>query len=132
MGAKKATKTVLTVDDDSSVRMLIRAALKNLKSVRVIEAEDGLAGLQAIEEHHPDLVILDVVMPRLDGINTLQKLRSDPGYADIPVILLTGVKDKAKLLPLLQNQSTEFLPKPFIIELLRQKVSSLLYPESHT
>ena len=124
----KSSKTVLTVDDDSSIRLLIRSALSSLKAVKVIEAEDGLAGLEAFKEHHPDLVILDVMMPRMDGIDTLKHLRAAPDSADTPVIMLTGVKDQSKLMPLLENKSTEYLPKPFIIEILRQKVHGLLFP----
>lgn len=124
----KTSKTVLTVDDDSSIRLLIRSALRSLKTVKVIEAVDGLAGLEAIQKHQPDLVILDVMMPNLDGIDALKRLRSDPVTAGTPVIMLTGVKDKSKLLPLLEHNSTDYLAKPFIIEILRQKVASMLFP----
>lgn len=126
--AMKTSKTVLTVDDDSSVRQLIRMALRSLKHVKVIEAENGLEGLNAVQKHQPDLVILDVMMPKLDGIGTLEKIRSNPDMAGTPVILLTGVKDSTKLIHVLENGSTDYLPKPFIIEILRQKVTSILYP----
>ncbi|MFQ5630860.1 MAG: PleD family two-component system response regulator [bacterium] len=127
----KTSKTVLTVDDDSSIRLLIRSALQSLKTVKVIEAEDGLAGLEAVQKHQPDLVILDVMMPNLDGIGALKELRSNPVTACMPVIMLTGVKDKSKLLPLLEQNSTDYLPKPFIIEMLRQKVASMLFPSAN-
>lgn len=125
----KSTKTILTVDDDSSVRYLIRSALASLRRVKIVEAGDGVAGLEAIDKHKPDLIILDVVMPRLDGIDTLKTIRSDPVQLKTPVILLTGVKDKKKLMPLLQNNFTDYLPKPFLLEILREKVRGYLYPE---
>ncbi len=119
-------KKVVTVDDDSSIRMLIKSALRGLKAVEVFEAGDGLEGLQTIRREQPDLVLLDVVMPHQDGIETYYQLRQDPAYSSTPIIMLTAVKDNEKLLPLLQHDHTEFLAKPFVIEVLREKVRALL------
>ena len=124
-------KTVLTIDDDPSIRLLIRSALEQEQTIQVIEAGDGVAGLEAVKKHHPDLVLLDVVMPRQDGIHTLQALRSDPEIAFTPVILLTAVKEKDKLMPLLSQRNTDFMPKPFLLDILRSKVKNVLFPDSN-
>ncbi len=124
-------KTVLTVDDDPAIRQLIRVALEKEENIQVIEASDGISGLEAIRQYRPDLVLLDVVMPRQDGLHMLQTLRSDPDLSFIPVILLTGFKDREKLQPLLKQENTDFMAKPFILELLRQKVKDKLFPNSH-
>ncbi len=122
-------KTVLTIDDDPSIRQLIRSALAREQMIQVIEAGDGVAGLEAVKKHHPDLVLLDVVMPRQDGIRTLKALRSDPEIAFTPVILLTAVKERDKLQPLLRQRYTDFMPKPFLLDLLRSKVKNMLFPD---
>lgn len=127
---QKSKKTVVTVDDEPSIRLLIRAALQEDANISVIEASDGQAGLDVIRKHHPDLVILDVVMPRLDGVDTLLALRADPAIAETPVIMLTAVKEHAKLQLLLDQRSTDFLAKPFLLELLRSKVKDILYPQA--
>ena len=123
-------KTVLTVDDDSSVRILIRAALASNKSISVIEASDGVAGLEAVRAHRPDLVILDVMMPKQNGIDTLSKLRSDPDISTTPVIMLSGVKDQSKIDVINARQDIDFSPTPFVVENLRSKVNALLFPDA--
>ena len=124
------SKTVLTIDDDPAIRQLIRVALEKEENIQVIEASDGISGLEAIRQYRPDLVLLDVVMPRQDGLHMLQTLRSDPDLSFTPVILLTGFKDREKLLPLLKQENTDFMAKPFLLELLRQKVRDKLFPDS--
>lgn len=128
--AAKALKKVLTVDDDSSIRLLIRSALSGNKAISVLEAVDGVDGLEAVRKYHPDLVILDVAMPRKTGIEVLTVLRSDPSISGIPVILLTGIKDNSQLLPLLEQECTDYIAKPFVIEKLRKKVNDYLFPKS--
>ena len=120
------SKTVLTVDDDPAIRLLIRSALREFQEVNVLEAPDGQAGLEQIQKHKPDVVVLDVVMPRLNGIDTLNSIRRNPITSHLPVILLTGFKDREKLTPLLEQAETDFLPKPFLVEMLREKVKSRL------
>lgn len=122
-------KVVLTVDDDASIRMLIKSALRAERSVDVVEACDGLAGLEAARTCQPDLVILDVVMPRQNGIETLMKLRADPTFLNTPVIMLTAVKDNKKLNSLLAQSKTDFMAKPFMVEMLRKKVREALFPD---
>jgi DNA-binding response OmpR family regulator len=83
-------KKVLVVDDDQSAVAFVRAALEPEK-YEVVGAGDGLAGLSQAREEPPDLIILDVYMPRKPGFYTLQDLKADPKTKNIPVIMLTGV-----------------------------------------
>jgi CheY-like chemotaxis protein len=80
---------VLVVDDSAVVRELIAVNLE-LEGFVVETAEDGEAALEAVARHRPDVVTLDVVMPRLDGFETAERLRADPATADIPLVLVTG------------------------------------------
>jgi len=83
-------KKVLVVDDDQSALAFVRAALDPDKC-EVIGVSDGLAGLSRAREETPDLIILDVYMPRQPGFYTLRDLKADPKTKHIPVVMLTGV-----------------------------------------
>ncbi len=80
---------VLVVDDSAVVRDLIAVNLE-LEGFEVHTAADGLEGLEQVAAWQPDVVTLDVVMPRLDGFGALERLRADPSTADLPVVLVTG------------------------------------------
>jgi CheY-like chemotaxis protein len=83
-------KRVLVVDDDQTAVAFVRATLEPEK-YQVIGADDGLAGLSQAREEPPDLIILDVYMPRQPGFYTLRDLKTDPKTKNIPVIMLTSV-----------------------------------------
>jgi CheY-like chemotaxis protein len=80
---------VLVVDDSDAIRRLIVVNLE-LEGYDVRTAVDGEQALQVVETWRPDVITLDVVMPRLGGFETLERLRADPGTADIPVVVVTG------------------------------------------
>ena len=79
----------LVVDDSSAVRDLVVVNLE-LEGFEVRSAADGQEGLEAAAAWHPDVMTLDVVMPRLGGFEVLERLRADPSTADIPVVIVTG------------------------------------------
>jgi CheY-like chemotaxis protein len=119
------SKKIITIDDEMPIRSLIRHALHQ-EGYEVIEAKDGSEGLEKIRHELPDLVVLDFVMPVMNGAETLKAIRSDPQIAHIPVLLLTGVKDATKLEPLLQDARNDFLAKPFLVDMLKERVRKLL------
>ncbi len=86
-------KKVLVVDDDQSAVAFVRGALEAQK-YEVSGAGDGLAGLAQARQEPPDLIILDVYMPRQPGFYTLRDLKADPKTKNIPVIMLTGVSNR--------------------------------------
>jgi two-component system cell cycle response regulator len=115
---------ILTVDDSRAVRMLVKKALADM-AFEIHEAEDGEKGLVAVEEHQPDLILLDVTMPVLDGPGMLERLRGR-GVAT-PVILLTAESGTTVIGPMLkQGGITEYIVKPFKPEQLRAKVIEAL------
>ena len=87
---KTQLKKVLVVDDDQSATAFVRVALEQGK-YEVVGVSDGLAGLLQARQEPPDLIILDVYMPRQPGFYTLRDLKDDPKTKNIPVIMLTGV-----------------------------------------
>jgi len=84
------SKTVLIVDDDLILAHALRDKL-NRDEIDVIQAGDGEEGLQVAFEKHPDLILLDVVMPKVDGISVLKRLRGDDWGKNVPIILLTNL-----------------------------------------
>ena len=87
-----ARTTVLVIDDESAVRETVTRTL-TADGIRVVGAADGEAGLRAARDIHPDLIILDVMMPKMDGWAVLTALKADPEVADIPVVMLTMIND---------------------------------------
>ncbi|MDA3917159.1 MAG: response regulator [Deltaproteobacteria bacterium] len=87
--AKASEKTILIVDDEPDVREFLSACIKDA-GFQVKTAEDGVDGLEKIEKYMPDLVTVDMVMPRRSGINLIRKLKKDKNMASIPVIVITA------------------------------------------
>jgi DNA-binding response OmpR family regulator len=117
---------IVTIDDEPAIRSLIRHALRK-EPYKIFEAGNGEEGMAVIREKLPDLVLLDVVMPEMSGLDTLVAIRQDAELAHIPVLMLTGVKDSEKLTTALENPRTDFLAKPFLLEMLQEKVRSILH-----
>jgi CheY-like chemotaxis protein len=85
---------VLVVDDDPLILEVLRTVL-DLEEFRVTTATDGEAGLRALAEDRPDVVVCDVMMPGLDGLEVCRRIKADPATADLPVVLLTA-RDRAE------------------------------------
>ncbi len=84
------TVSVLVVDDDDSVREITQLSLEVIAGWHVISADGGVSGLEMARQHKPDAVLLDVMMPDMDGLTTFQHLQEDESTRDIPVILVTA------------------------------------------
>ena len=110
---------ILVIDDDPSVRSLVADSLE-IEGYEVFTAEDGFSGLRAIEAHKPDCVLLDVMMPGLDGHQVLQRIRSAEDRPALPVVMLTAYSDDATAWQAWTEGVDYFLAKPFDAdELLR-------------
>ena len=116
---------VLAVDDEQANLTLLSKLLR-YQGYDVVEASDGRAALAAVQEHRPDLVCLDVMMPEVDGIEVCQRLRRQPEHAGLPILLLTALnrpEDKARGL---EAGANDFLAKPFDEIELAARLRSLL------
>lgn len=82
-------KLVLVVDDEDMTRQMIAMFLK-MAEYDSVEAENGVEALEQVAQHHPDAIILDVMMPEMDGITMCKKLRANPATASVPVLMLSG------------------------------------------
>ena len=104
-------ETILVVDDEPDVVLGTRAVLE-AAGYQVLEAGDGLAALEVLESQTPDLVILDVVMPRMDGWETLERIRTDERWQAIPVVMLTVRKGPEDLATGFDLGCTFYYTKP--------------------
>jgi two-component system chemotaxis response regulator CheY len=105
--------TILIVDDDPLIRKLITTTLQDVAGFRLREAGDGEEALAAAVRERPQIVFLDYDMPRLNGIETCRRLRSDPVTADATIIMLTGMSDGPAQDRAVDAGADLFLTKPF-------------------
>ena len=120
-------KLIMCVDDNLDIRDLITIILEE-EGFAVISSPDGESALELIREHKPELILLDVMMPGLSGLEVLRKLRcdSDSAINKIPIILVTAKSQTADLVDARSAGATSYIVKPFIPEALIEKVQSLL------
>ena len=117
--------TALIVDDDPTMRLLIRQTLERVGFV-CDEAADGAQALQRFAAAQPDIVLLDVMMPHLDGYETCLRIRAMPGGATVPVVMLTGLDDDESVDRAYQVGATDFISKPITWGVLGYRVRYLL------
>ncbi len=117
-----APRLVLVVDDESRMRRFIRMNME-LEGYQIIEAENGLVALEQIRQHTPDLVIMDVMMPEMDGFETLKLLRE---ISTVPVILLTVKSDEDDKIQGLSLGADDYVTKPFSPRELVTRVTAVL------
>ncbi len=106
------TKTVLTIDDSRTMRDMLYMALVDA-GYRVIQAVDGIDGLETLSAEGADVVITDINMPRLDGFGFIEGMRADPANRSIPVLVLTTESDAAKKQRAREAGATGWIVKPF-------------------
>ena len=116
---------VLVVDDERMNRMILRRALEGQGHV-VSEAENGRQALARLEEAPLDIVLLDLIMPELDGYATLEAIKANPAIRHIPVIIVSGVEEIESVVRCIEAGATDYLPKPFQPAILRARVESSL------
>ncbi len=107
------TRTILIVDDDASIRRLIATTLEDVSGYRMSEAGDGEEAVRRARDVQPSIVFLDIDMPRLNGIETCRRLKSEPVTADATVVMLTGDSDQEAELEARRAGADLFLTKPF-------------------
>ena len=117
--------TVLVADDDRDVLNLVRFRLER-DGLRVLVAADGATALELARERHPDVCVLDVMMPKLGGLEVLRALRGDPATAATRVILLTARSADAEVDEGLQRGADDYVIKPFSPQELRRRVRAQL------
>jgi len=118
-------RTVLVIDDEPELGRLIDYNLTKAGYL-VLTARDGEAGLAAARKHAPDLVVLDVMMPGLDGWEVCKRLRQEPSTAALPILMLTAKAEESDRVLGLELGADDYLTKPFSVRELAARVKALL------
>ncbi len=120
-----APASILVVDDDPMNRMLLTRDLER-EGHRVATAEDGVRALEALGAEPFDIVLLDVLMPQLDGYETLAQIQHDEKLRHVPVIMVSALEDIESVVRCLEMGAADYLPKPFDPVLLRARINGCL------
>jgi two-component system chemotaxis response regulator CheY len=119
-------KTILIVDDSATMRRMIMASLRDLNNARFLEAANGLEAIERLALGPPDLIVLDLNMPDMHGLEVLKFVRKHPAYGKLPIIVLTTRGDEASRTESTRCGASAYLCKPFDPAVLAQQVNSLL------
>lgn len=120
---------VLVVDDEEGIRVLCRVNLE-LGGFEVLEAADGVEAMEKARSEHPDLVFLDLMMPRMDGWQVLEQLKSEPTTANIPVVVLTARTSEEDQMRGWGEGILEYLAKPFNPQRLVEWAEQAMQPRT--
>lgn len=120
-----AKKLVLHIDDEPDIRLMIEAALTPL-GVQVFSAEDGVAGLALAKKERPDLILLDILMPGMDGYDTCLALRRLPPLKGTPILMLTALSQMKDVERAMAQGADGYVLKPVEVPKLREKVAEAL------
>lgn len=120
------TRRVLLIDDDDDIREVAQMALEATAGWSVTTAHDGAAGLEAARRSPPDVILLDYMMPGMDGITTLGELKKDAATRDVPVLVLTAKTESGLVSRLKEAGAHGHLAKPFDPMALADQVAGIL------
>ncbi len=118
-------KRIMVIDDDANIRSVLKYRLEK-EGYSVLLSGDGLDAVERSRLERPDLIILDLALPRLDGFGFLKRLRGEAETRDIPVIVLTAYKYEENRIRSLELGAVEFVPKPFSLRELVADVGRIL------
>jgi DNA-binding response OmpR family regulator len=118
-------KLILVVDDEKGIRNLLKRFLE-MNNFEVITASDGEEALGKIREYSPDTVILDIIMPKMDGWEACREIRKDPIYKSIPILMLTSKTSKVDKITGLNIGADEYVTKPFELKEILLRIKKLI------
>lgn len=127
-GAAEATvvRRVVIADDDAAIRGLVEVAVRKAGAIVVAAVGDGVTAVAAVRAERPDLVVLDVSMPGMSGLEACQQVRADPQFGQLPVVMLSAAVHPAAVQSGLDAGADLYLEKPFSPRALAQTLRDLL------
>lgn len=120
---------VLLTDDSATIRMILKGLLKQLQITEIMEAQDGQEALTLLKSNTVDLVLLDIHMPNLDGLQCLEQIRKLPTGNSVPVIMITSDTDAKQIERANELGANAYIKKPFRIEGLREALTAIKRPQ---
>ncbi|MDP2850251.1 MAG: response regulator [Sulfuricurvum sp.] len=125
--SNKVIPTLLVVDDEPRNIQVVSNVLKEIDDYHILYATNGEQALQRVEKNDIDLILLDMMMPLLDGLETCKRLKADPRYSAIPVIFLTAKNDEESLIKAFDAGAVDYVSKPFLRRELIARVTTHLH-----
>lgn len=122
---KEQNYRILVVDDDRSIRLLLVNAFLR-EDYELEEAANGMQAIEICQRRMPDLILMDAVMPEMDGFDACQSIRDIPNGADIPVLMITGLEDEESIVKAFASGATDYISKPINFSVMRQRVARLI------
>jgi len=119
-------KRILLIEDEQDIASLIKLQADFTNDYKVYVEVDGINGLRAVERERPDLVILDVMLPGLNGYDVCRRIKSNPELRDIPIIMLTAKAEELDIVLGLELGADDYLPKPFSPKILFAHIKAIL------
>ncbi|MDI6768251.1 MAG: response regulator [Anaerolineales bacterium] len=116
----------ILIVDDENINLRLVSRLLEMDGYEVVSAQSGEAALHLIEQKRPDLALLDVMMPLMDGYELCRRLRQNPLTAQIPIVMLTALVDENDRLKGIEAGADDCLPKPFDVDVLRTLLKRFL------
>ena len=118
---------VLIVDDSAAIRKILQRVLRQAEVPvgTVYEAGDGLEALEALKGQSVGLVLSDINMPNMDGLEFLTKVRSEPAWRDLPILMISTEGAQAKVLEAVERGASGYVRKPFTAEQIKEKLAGL-------
>ncbi|MFO8156077.1 MAG: response regulator [Pseudomonadota bacterium] len=121
-----ADTKILVVDDIRTMRNVIKGILRNLGFTQLLDAEDGNQALGLLRSEDLDLVICDWNMPKMNGLEVLETMRSEDALRGIPFIMVTAENSKARITKAIESGTDEYVVKPFNEDTMRTKIANAL------
>ena len=119
-------KKILVIEDEATLQKALNEVLSN-EGYKVVSSLDGLRGLELAQEESPDLILLDIILPKMDGFEVLKRIKKDDKISQIPVIILTNLSDISDIQKALDLGATTYLVKAdFHIEDVLKKIEKIL------
>ena len=122
-------KKILIIDDNSAWRYLVIHELQK-QGYTTFSANNGIAGIETAKQNKPDLILLDILMPGIDGFEVCRILKKDPLLKNIPIVFITAKAHKTDVILGLESGGTSYIVKPVKLEVILQKVIELIGPPS--
>ena len=122
---QKQSYRILVVDDDRSIRLLLVNAFRR-EEYELEEAANGAQAIEICQRRMPDLILMDAVMPEMDGFDACKAIRETPNGADIPVLMITGLEDENSIVRAFSSGATDYISKPINFSVMKQRVARLI------
>jgi len=120
--------TILVVDDDADIRRFLVKLIRKTFRCKVEEAENGEIALDKLSEVEPDIICLDVTMPKMDGVTFVEKIKKLDNFKETPIIMMSAISEKSTISKLLSLGIKDYILKPFSFQDTQARLKNIIFP----